>query len=85
MLPQEMLDRYDGSNGLSKEERAELCLDLGFSEAGHLCLQVPECYAVVESDFTRNLLPQKRYVLRGDGALVIRAERLLQLLELFEV
>jgi len=44
--------------------------DLGFSEAGHLCLQVPECHAVVESDFENsNLLPQKRYVLHGPGAL----------------
>ena len=43
--------------------------ELGFSEAGHLCLQVPECHAIVEDDFENNLLPQKRYVLRGEGAL----------------
>jgi len=50
--------------------------DLGFSEAGHLCLQVPECHAVVESDFENgNLLPQKRYVLHGPGALQAEAGR----------
>ena len=43
--------------------------DLGFTEAGHLCLQVPECHAITENDFYRMLLPQKRYVLRGEGEL----------------
>jgi len=47
--------------------------DLGFSEAGHLCLQVPECHAIVEDDFENGLLPQKRYVLHGEGALQAEA------------
>ena len=47
--------------------------DLGFSEAGHLCLQVPECHAVIEKAFENDLEPQKRYVLRGAGALQAEA------------
>jgi len=43
--------------------------DLGFSEAGHLCLQTPECHAVIEKAFENDLAPQKRYVLHGEGAL----------------
>ena len=44
---------------------------LGFSEAGHLCLQVPECYAVIENDFYNpSLAHLKRYVLRGAGELL---------------
>jgi hypothetical protein len=30
---------------------------------------VPECHAIVQDDFENNLLPQKRYVLRGEGEL----------------
>ena len=47
--------------------------DLGFSEAGHLCLQVPECHAIIEKTFENDLEPQKRYVLRGAGALQAEA------------
>ena len=46
---------------------------LGFSEAGHLCLQVPECHAIIETAFSNDLEPQKRYVLRGAGALQAEA------------
>ena len=42
---------------------------LGFSEAGHLCLQRNDCHAVVEKVFENDLEPQKRYVLRGEGEL----------------
>ncbi len=44
--------------------------DLGFSEAGHLCLEVPECHAVIENSFANAALAHvKRYVLRGAGEL----------------
>lgn len=43
---------------------------MGFSEAGHLCLEVPECHAVIESSFANAALAYvKRYVLRGAGEL----------------
>jgi hypothetical protein len=42
---------------------------LGFSEAGHLCLQRTDCHAIIENPFETDLEPQKRYVLRGEGAL----------------
>jgi len=43
--------------------------DAGFGEAAHLCLERADCYAIIEKDFVNSLLPQKRYVLRGEGAL----------------
>ena len=45
--------------------------DVGFSEAGHLCLQVPACHAVVETQFETmdQSPPHMRYVLRGPGEL----------------
>jgi len=47
--------------------------DLGFSEAAHLCLQRTDCHAVIEKAFENDLEPQKRYVLRGAGALQAEA------------
>ena len=46
---------------------------LGFSEAAHLCLQRADCHAVIENHFENDLAPQKRYVLRGEGALLAEA------------
>ena len=46
---------------------------LGFSEAGHLCLQRTDCHAILEKEFENDLQPEKRYVLHGKGAL--RAEQ----------
>ena len=47
--------------------------NLGFSEAAHLCLQRTDCHAVTEDMFENDLEPQKRYVLRGEGALQAEA------------
>jgi len=47
--------------------------DLGFAEAAHLCLQRTDCHAVIEKAFENDLEPQKRYVLRGAGALQAEA------------
>jgi hypothetical protein len=45
----------------------------GFGEAANLCLERTDCHAIIEKDFENDLLPQKRYVLRGAGALQAEA------------
>jgi len=47
--------------------------DTGFAEASLLCLERSDCFAIIENDFENNLLPQKRYVLRGQGELQAEA------------
>ena len=42
---------------------------IGFTEAGHRCLQLPNCAAVVVSNFEADHA-ERRYVLRGAGSLV---------------
>ena len=42
---------------------------IGFTEAGHRCLQLPNCAAVVVSNFEADH-SERRYVLRGAGSLV---------------